>query len=68
MSGYRKAQAFSISDLLCFELGINVSGLGLMIFHKMTPRTPHNYLITEPPSSQSYYILLNILLLMLLYY
>ena len=27
-----------------FELGLNVSGLGLMIFHKMSPRTHHNYL------------------------
>ena len=28
-----KAQAFSISDSLLFELGLNGSGLGLMIFH-----------------------------------
>ena len=32
-----------------FELGLNGFGLGLMIFHKMSPRTHHNYLykITE---------------------
>ena len=27
-----------------FELGLNGSGLGLIIFHKMSPRTQHNYL------------------------
>ena len=30
--------------LFVFELGLNGSGLGLMIFHKMSPRTHHNYL------------------------
>ena len=27
-----------------FELGLNGSGLRLLIFHKMSPRTHHNYL------------------------
>ena len=27
-----------------FYLGLNVSGLGLNIFHKMSPNTHHNYL------------------------
>ena len=31
-------------DSMFFELGLNVSGLGLMIFHKMSPTTHHNYL------------------------
>ena len=36
---------WSLSSTCCFfELGLNGSGLGLMIFHKMSPRTHHNYL------------------------
>ena len=31
-------------DSMFFELGLNGSGLGLMIFHKMNPTTHHNYL------------------------
>ena len=30
--------------LVVFELGLNGSGLGLMSFHKMSPRTHHNNL------------------------
>ena len=30
--------------LVVFELGLSGSGLGLMIFHKMSPRTHHKYL------------------------
>ena len=47
LSGDRKAQAFSISDSFFFfnsTVGLNGSGLGLMIFHKMSPRAHHNYL------------------------
>ena len=32
------------SDSLFFKLGLNVSGLGLGIFHKMSPQTHHNHL------------------------
>ena len=38
LSGHIKAQAF-----LFFKPGLIGSGLGLMIFHKMTPRTHRNY-------------------------
>ena len=37
MPGYIKVQAFSIEDSLFFELGLIGYGLGLMIFHKMSP-------------------------------
>ena len=30
--------------LVVFELELNGSGVGLMIFHKISPRTHHNYL------------------------
>ena len=39
LSGYIKAQAFSIWALF-FDLGLTGSGLGLMISHKMSPRIP----------------------------
>ena len=41
---YIKAQAFSVLDSLYFELGLDGSGLGLIIFHNLSPRTHHNYL------------------------
>ena len=48
---YINPQTFPILDSLFFELGLQGSGLGLigygqelMIFHKMSPRTHHNYL------------------------
>ena len=49
--GYRmrKAQAFSIYStcvgvLVFFLTSWKLNGQGLMIFHKMSPRTHHNYL------------------------
>ena len=36
LSGYIKAQAFSILDSLFFYLRLNSSGLRLLIFHKMS--------------------------------
>ena len=44
LSGYIKVQAFSILDSLFFELRLNSSGLRLMIFQKMSPRTHHLFL------------------------
>ena len=44
LSGYIKAQAFSILDSLLFELGHNGSGLGLMILHKKSLVTQDYYL------------------------
>ena len=38
-------QAILISDFVSLLLGLVGSGLGLMIFHKMSPRTRHNYWI-----------------------
>ena len=38
-----------------FELGLNGSGLGLMIFHKMSPRTHHRLLFLRK-SLQPYHI------------
>ena len=39
LSGHIKAKAFSIHDLLFFELGLNSCGLGLMIL-ELTERCP----------------------------
>ena len=40
LHGYSKVPT---KDSFFFQLGLNGSGLGLMIFHKMSPRA-HNYL------------------------
>ena len=45
LPGYIKAEAFSIKDALFFELVLIGSRLGLMTFHKMSPRTHHNLLL-----------------------
>ena len=47
MSGYKKAQAFSVSDSFFFLLGLTGSGLGLIIFHSMSPRTHQNNLLKK---------------------
>ena len=44
LSGYIKSQIFSISNSFFLLLALSGSGLRLMIFHKMSPRTHHNYL------------------------
>ena len=38
------AKHFQFRTRFFFELGLFGSGLGLMIFNKMIPRTRHNYL------------------------
>ena len=38
------AQHFQFQTLFFLDLGLTGSGLGLMISHKMIPRTHHNYL------------------------
>ena len=39
-----KPKHFHLRTPCCFELGLIGSGLGVMIFHKMSPRTHLNYL------------------------
>ena len=41
---YLQSETKIESDLRLFQLGLDGSGLGVMIFHKMSPRTHHNYL------------------------
>ena len=40
----QRPKHFQLQTCIFFYLGLNVSGLGLNIFHKMSPRTHHNYL------------------------